>query len=236
MARRVNPHGEQQTASQAIAAALTRRVVAGRLEPGTKLPTERDLAQEFGVARHIVREALKRLEAVGLVRIRQGSGIFVQSLQLSGGIELFDVLLAREDGSVDLDLLREILEFREHTICAVVRLAAQRRTPEEMQAIRDALARRNQTDAEGLEQATIGLFGLIASASHNRIYELVSNTTGHAFMKLRAWVDIPLMGLEQTRLTVERVVEAIDQQDPDLADRLVARYLDAIRQALFGTT
>jgi GntR family transcriptional regulator, transcriptional repressor for pyruvate dehydrogenase complex len=223
-----------QTLSQEITAKLTRRIVDNRYPSGTKLPTERDLAEEFGVTRHVIREALKRLEAVGLVRIRQGSGILVEDLPLTGGIELFEILLLREDGSINLPVLRNVLEFRANMVRSVVRLAAERRSDEEMRELESLLAQRAACagDAEQLEQLTHRMFQVIAQATRNRVYELAFNTMGKVFFRLRALVDIPLMGHEQADLLLQRIMEAFEHRDSAMADLLVSRYLESLQQLL----
>ncbi len=223
-----------QTLSQEITAKLTRRIADARYPSGTRLPTERELAEEFGVTRHVVREALKRLEAVGLVRIRQGSGILVQDLPLTGGIELFDVLLMREDGSINLPVLRDVLEFRAHMVRNVVRMAAARRTDEELNELR-ALVEERQTclhDPERMDEVMQRLFRVIAQATRNRVYELVFTTMGRVFFRLRALVDIPMMGQEQTDMLLRRILDAFEQQDEAMADLLVSRYLEVLQETL----
>ena len=201
---------------------------------GTKLPTERDLAAEFGVTRHVVREALKRLEAVGLVRIRQGSGIVVEDFKLSGGIEMFEVLLTHDDGSINMNILRDVLEFRGHMVQLIVRLAAERRSAEEMKEMVSLFNERKAAanNPARLEVLNRRLFRLIAKATHNRIYELVFNTMGQIFLKLRLLIDLSLMNYEEAEKRFERILDAFEQQDGDLAELLVTRYLESIRQNL----
>ena len=224
------------TMSQDITEKLMRRIVNGRYEVGSRLPTERELAIEFDVTRHVVREALKRLEAVGLVRIRQGSGIYVENLQLTGGVELFDVLLMNDDGSINLPLLNDILEFRGHMFRVVVRLAAVRRTPEELLGIRKALLERRALagNAAGVEEVNLRIFRLITQATHNRVYELIFNTMGRISVRLGALIDIPLMGFEQTQAILERIMDAFDHKDEEMADLLVSRYLNSLKETLLG--
>ena len=59
---------------QRVAASITEAIEAGRWSPGTRLPGERDLAEEYGVSRPTIRLALRTLETRGLVTIRQGVG------------------------------------------------------------------------------------------------------------------------------------------------------------------
>ncbi len=61
----------QTTISKAITSKLIARIIDGVYPPGGKLPTEREIAEEFNVTRNVVREVLKRLEALGLVTRRE---------------------------------------------------------------------------------------------------------------------------------------------------------------------
>jgi len=222
------------TRARELAGKLTRGILEGIYPSGSRLPTERELAESFGSTRTTVREALKRLEALGLVRILQGSGIYVEDFQLTSGIELFDVLLTTEDGSVNLKFLRDVLEFRGHMVRIIVRLAAIRRTPEELAAIREMVHKRRQRpgDIERLDELNLGLFRAIAEAAHNQVYRLVFNTMGRIYVKLRGLYDTPLLGFDQTQALFERLLEAFEQQDDAMAELLVIRYMDALRKTL----
>jgi DNA-binding FadR family transcriptional regulator len=225
-----------QTFSQEIAARLSRRIVEGQYPVGTRLPTERELAVEFGVTRHVVREALKRLEAVGLVRIRQGSGIHVENLQLTGGIELFDTLLTRDDGSINVPVLLDVLDFRAQMERQILRLAAERRTDEELAEMQRLFQQRQavQDDPAALEKIYEQLFRLFARATRNRIYELLFNTMWRVFFKFSMMIDVPLMGMEQTERLLSRILEAFQERDGEMAELLVARHLAAIRRTFTG--
>ena len=99
--------------SEAISDELIKRIINGSYPIGSKLPTERDMSKAFGATRHVVREALKRLEALGLVMIRQGSGAHVQNYHLTGGLELIDMLLLKNDRYHQLSLHQEVFLFPE---------------------------------------------------------------------------------------------------------------------------
>ncbi|MCC6144410.1 MAG: FadR family transcriptional regulator [Candidatus Hydrogenedentes bacterium] len=209
------------TVSKDITKVLIRRIVEEDYPPHTKLPTERALAQEFGVARHVVREALKRIEALGLVRIRQGSGIQVEPLPLTGGVELLQVLLTREDGAIDFGFLDDLQEFRDQSSRAIVRLAAMRRTEEELAQLRRVITARREAleDARRLNELNAELFHIVAKATHNRVYQLIVNTLGRIFLQFREGHDLP----SQIKLRVQEVLEnlltAFEARDGDAAER-----------------
>ena len=117
------------TLSRDLTTELLRRIIDGVYPAGARLPTERELAVEFRVARTVVREALKRIEAFGLLTIRQGSGARVEDLQTVGGLELADLLMVRRDGSIDEEFLKDAMKLHKQMHGWLVREAALQATP-----------------------------------------------------------------------------------------------------------
>jgi GntR family transcriptional regulator, transcriptional repressor for pyruvate dehydrogenase complex len=221
------------TRPQEIAGKLTRRILKGDYPTGARLPTERELAAEFETTRNVVREALKRLEAVGLIRILRGSGIYVENLQLTGGVELFDVLMTHDDGSLNVAFLRDTLELRGYVIRLIVRLAAVRRTPDELEHIRTLLGERaaRREDPPGIADITLQLFREIAFATHNQVCHLMINTVDRVSIKLRAMVDTQVIQFAQSQEVFERLLDAFERRDDAMAELVVIRYLEAIEKA-----
>ena len=115
-----------------VADALAAEVRSGRLSEGDRLPTEAALAEQFGVSRTVVREAVSRLKSLGLLDSRQGSGVYVRA----AGVEplRFEMPhVASREAVVQMVELRRALEAE------VAALAAERRTPEDVQRIREAI-------------------------------------------------------------------------------------------------
>ncbi|MCC6142667.1 MAG: FadR family transcriptional regulator [Candidatus Hydrogenedentes bacterium] len=211
-----------------------RRILSGEYGVGEKIPSERELSAEFDITRNAVREALKRLEALGLVRTWRGSGVYVQNPQLSAGIELFDALITQEDGTPNLALLKDVLEFRANVVRFIVRLAAARRTEEELRRIRDLIAERSRCkdDPDRLVALAASLFHEIAYAAHNVICQLMFNTVEQASLKLRTIVDYPVLGFEQAQDIFERLLDAFERQDSDLAELIAIRYVEVVQQVI----
>lgn len=91
---------------------LRQEILGGRLEPGAAVPSERVLAERFGVNRHAVREALKRLEQAGLVQISQGGPTRVLDWRESGGLEVLLDLIDDPGELPPQELVRAVLELR----------------------------------------------------------------------------------------------------------------------------
>jgi len=109
-------------------------VVEGRLAPGSALPSERDLAQQMGVSRPSLREALLRLESRGLIVGRAGGGYLVANASQPLLAEPLSQLMSRHSKTVD-----DVLEMREVLEAKAVELAAERATPEDIARLGQAL-------------------------------------------------------------------------------------------------
>jgi GntR family transcriptional repressor for pyruvate dehydrogenase complex len=110
-----------------VFAQLTAEIVSGRYAPGSAIGSERDLSEVFAVNRHVIREAIKRLEQVGLVKATQGGRTRVLDFRESAGLDLL-AIVAEHSEAVEalLPLLGSALEMRAGIGADVARLCAQR--------------------------------------------------------------------------------------------------------------
>ncbi|HEY5189598.1 MAG TPA: GntR family transcriptional regulator [Solirubrobacteraceae bacterium] len=161
-----------------VFAQLAGEIVSGRYRPGTTLPSERTLSSVFTVNRHVVREALGRLEQLGLVRVVQGGGTTVLDYRLTAGLDLLAVLAEHADaGEGMLAPLGAALEMRAGIGIDVARLCARRATPE----VRDALgatAERLAAVATGRELLAIDrlFWQQMVDGAANFAYQLAFNS------------------------------------------------------------
>src|SRR5580692_6168359 len=168
---------EKQRVAEEIAEQLRSLILNGQYPPGAKLPPERELSKRLRVNRASLREALKKLEHLGLVRIRQGDGTRVQNFMQTGGIELVQHLLPLEGGRPEL--IRDLLEFRrifgrELARLAAVRAAADREGIARLRAIADK-ADRASAAAELLD-LDFDFYVTMAQMSKNQVMLLLVNT------------------------------------------------------------
>jgi len=226
--RNMTTHAEYQdlpTASRRVTVQLVRGILNGSYRSGDKLPTERELAEDFSVSRHVVREALKRLETLGLVRIRQGSGAHVNDVGMTGGIELFEYLVRDENGELDYQVVRDYLVFYRQFAKEVVRMAARSRTEKDLALIENALIQRAKVleDLPQLAEMNQRLFQLVARATHNHFYQLVFNNLGRITGKLRSAVPLAQKAHLAPQPQLEALVFAIRAQDGAAAAEIVER-------------
>jgi GntR family transcriptional regulator, transcriptional repressor for pyruvate dehydrogenase complex len=120
---------ERRLVSAAVYERLLGDVLAGRLQPGDPLPSERALSEGFAVNRHAVREALKRLQQAGLVQIAQGGATRVCDWRNEAGLDVLTSLVGVAEGQARVDLLRDVLELRAVVGVDAARRCAERSTP-----------------------------------------------------------------------------------------------------------
>ena len=153
---------------ESVAEKLESLILNGELKPGEKLPSEHELARQFGVSRNVVREGLRGLIEQGLVTVRPGDGVYVQTPDQSVVVDAFLRYMQLNRAENWVDELYEVRRLLEPEIAA---LAAQRATPEDISALEDALERMriNQDDPQEWAQAEWDFHSALARASHNSL-------------------------------------------------------------------
>lgn len=149
--------------TDSLFAKLQGRIESGLLAPGEQLPTQKDISASEGVSRTVVREAVARLEAQGLVVSRQGSGVYVAK---SARYRAFQV--THEELSQLPEVIR-LLEVRQALESEMAALAAQRRTPDNLASMREALVmmQRVSDDPQASSVADAAFHIAIARATKN---------------------------------------------------------------------
>jgi len=205
---------------------LRSQILSGAIPAGTKLPTERELAETLHVNRQVVREALKRLEFLELVEVRHGQGAFVQELSSSSALQLIEALL-RDPASVTFELLDQLLVFRRHMTLAVVDLAARNRNDAQLDRARRLLADESAEGSDPKRALEIDLRwnALLGESTHNLLYQLVTNL----FTKLVARLG-PLYYNEErdharSMANHRSLLQAIETRDAEAAVRIVSEML-----------
>ncbi|MEM5447460.1 MULTISPECIES: FadR/GntR family transcriptional regulator [Paraburkholderia] len=149
--------------SDTVAQQLLAQIDKGTFARGGKLPTEAVLAQQFGVSRTVIREAISRLKNEGVVEPRQGSGVYVAAHGAIRPLRI-DYAEAMEGGSV-----LQILAVRRAIEAEVAAEAAMRRTDADMMAIDAALKKIDEAVAEGRDGVAedVAFHRAIASVTGN---------------------------------------------------------------------
>lgn len=204
-----------------IAERLRDLIVLQRLEPGDRLPSERDLATRLGVSRTSVRQALASLRSIGLVDVRHGDGAY-----LMRPADEIVPKLALEVLHVEADHPM-VWEAREGIEVHAARLAATRATPTDLAAMRRAIEAMAAGVAAG-EDGTASdalLHRAIVDAAHNPLIAQLFSVLGEAVDRTSA-ASLSIAGRPTESLRAHRaIVEAIADRDPERAASEMTSHL-----------
>ena len=205
-----------KTLADQVTESLTEKIRAREFSD-SQLPSEQAMALGFGVSRTVVREAVSRLKAEGLIDTRQGRGAFVRN----DGLDVpFRIDLKSKDL---LGSLLHIIELRRGLDAEIAFLAATRRNRDQMAAIRRALGEIEKASKAGRDAAAEDLaFHLsIARATRNPLFlELLTYLNQFLYIGIRvtrANEDKRLEFSEQTRVEHQAIAKAIERKDPEAA-------------------
>jgi GntR family transcriptional regulator, transcriptional repressor for pyruvate dehydrogenase complex len=188
---------------------LTAEIVSARYAPGATIPSERELSELMGVNRHVIREAIKRLEQIGLVKVVQGGRTTVLDFRQSAGLDLL-ALVAEHAEAVEalLPLLAGALEMRAGIGVDVARLCAQRAdddVKEELREISEQLA----CVAQGVELLALDqhFWQRILDGAGNLAYQLAFNSLIRAVHAQHS-ISLPWLEEELSRGDYRRPIAA----------------------------
>ena len=154
---------------------LVSDVLAGRYAPGERLPTQRALAAELGVNMASVREGVKRLEQLGLVEVRHGDAMRVRDWRLHGGPDVLVHLIARA-GSLDVEMVRAVMEARRLLLAESARLAAARRSEDQAALLTSLSGQLVAAEGAAAQHLDFAFFATLIAAAGNVVFLLIMNS------------------------------------------------------------
>ncbi|MDG2307995.1 MAG: FadR/GntR family transcriptional regulator [Candidatus Binatia bacterium] len=214
-----------------VADQLRDAIFDGRFVAGEKLPPERELAEEFQVNRTSVREAIKVLEGLGLVAVRQGDGVTVRP-RTEASFDALPSMIFHGD-HIHLSLLTELVEVMSPLLLEMGRLAIERHTPEqldELRRLRDQLAGDPADRHEVLREIVV----LLSDMTRNTVWQMLAR-------RMRSFLEAPPMagarrryGRDPARLlpTIDACLKAIETGDRGTAVRELQGIIRQIYEAV----
>jgi len=170
----------RQSVVDAVSDRLRGEILSGRLRPGTRLPSERELSLALGVNRLTLRASLARLEALGLITTRHGAGTVVASWRERAGLEMLGTLVRGLKVAEPAwhELVRSSLEIRRILAAEAVALAAERHTDEDLMAIGTCaqVLRDHVDEPVAFARADLAFMRAVCKAARNVGLELFLNT------------------------------------------------------------
>jgi GntR family transcriptional repressor for pyruvate dehydrogenase complex len=223
--------GNRLTLSQRIERTLENAIREKKLAVGSKLPTEREMCESFGVSRTALREALRRLSARGLISIQKGSGMYVSEINIQDAIDNLNLYY---DLKFDEHLLEQIIEVRSLFEPEIAWLAAQNRSQKDLDELNRLYKEFESCDPDNTQREADldNRFHLaIAKAAQNPIVQITMEPIYSLLPRMRNYIYGNIDGEKTHTLKFHKtLLDAIRKQDTDLAQQTMKEHLDRTRE------
>lgn len=210
--------------SDKVADTMLETILSKRLKVGDRLPSERELGEQFGVSRTVVREAVRALAAKGMIEVRSGSGLRVAAVGAAAVSESMSLYL--RGGGLEFEKVHEVRTLLEVRLAA---LAAERATDEDIAQLRK-VHERMEEEAEDVEAASrddLEFHRTIARATQNELYLMLMDSIGGALIDIRR--ENLASGSAPTTLEQHaRILDRIAARDPQGAREAMSAHLDGV--------
>lgn len=207
---------------------IEQSVQRGDLKPGDQLPAERELAEQFGVSRTAVREAVKALREKGLVEAYPGKGTFITSGSSNPMRQSIDRMMR----SAQVDATSSLVEVREILEPEIAALAAVRATEENLNSLRESVAVMDaaQRDPDAYIEADLDFHLELAEAAANPlILSLIDSIVG-VLREQRMRIFEVEGGPDRGQYHHKRILEAMEHQDVEGAREAMRAHLRQVRE------
>jgi len=206
---------------------ILEQINKGMLNPGDKLPAEREMASLMNTSRNSVSEAYRTLELIGFVDIRPGGGAFVEEIDFQNFFKPFSDMIS-EDEMLILDTLnaRDLIEVE------TAKLAAKNASDEELEKLKSIIKKAKDSIEKGNQSLVYDdeFHIIIAQASHNSIFSMIMHLIRDS---LSASAEATLKIEGQPAKTVndhEKILNAIISGDPVKAGNAMKKHLDKAKK------
>ncbi len=218
--------GNKQTLSQKIERTIENAIREKKLAIGSKLPTEREMCESFGVSRTALREALRRLSARGLITIQKGSGMHVAEINIQDAINSLNLYY---DLKFDKNLLSQFIEVRRLFEPEIAMLAARNRTEENIAELERNLREFETSDPDNtqLEADIDNKFHLtIVKSTSNPIMQITMEPIYSLLPRMRNYIYANIEGeKEHTLKSHKGIFIAIKEKNEAQAREIMTDHL-----------
>lgn len=224
----------RRSVPEAVFDQIATDVLSGELPAGSALPSERRLAEVFGVSRPAVREALKGLSAASLVEVRHGGVTTVRDFRRHAGLDLLPQLVFR-DGELDAGVFRSILETRLRIGPKVAELAAEQHGPE-LAALLDDSLRRLEASHSAVEwhRGTLEFWDHMVDSSGSIVFRLMYNPFRAAYERALGVLAAAIPAEINRTDAYRALAQAICAGDADEAGRGAREVLELANATMIG--
>jgi GntR family transcriptional repressor for pyruvate dehydrogenase complex len=209
---------------QQIADDIERKILDGSMGLGSRLPGEHLLADEYGVSRNVIREALKRLKENGLVTIRTGSGTYIRQPGTKPISQAMQRILMHNNNKFNVLQFYEVRQMLEPN-CAS--LAAKRGSEEDIQKITSAFEEMeaNKDDISAWSESDLKFHQAVALAAHNPLVMSILEPLTDSLQKVISAGYMAPQAVVSGLKAHKQILDAIQKRDHDLAKKAMLDHL-----------
>ena len=220
----------RKTLADNLAQEIKNYIVKSRYLPGQKLPSTSEMAKNFGVGLPTVREALKKLDAMGTIEVKHGSGIFVGKHLNS----LFLMNPMYSDGPVSKKQLLDLVDARLQFEISAVALATQNATEEQLNSMEEFLneAKTNIENDALLSYYNMKFHQKISAASGNSVYYQIISVLSNLFQNEQLLLLSIFHSKEVDYQQHIQIFEAIKKRNKIKSVKLMQTHLESVRDAI----
>jgi GntR family transcriptional regulator, transcriptional repressor for pyruvate dehydrogenase complex len=211
--------------SHTVVEQIEEAIKGKRLEPGMRLPSEMELCKSFGVSRTAVREALRMLNARGLVTIEKGKGMFVNTLSAAAVTDPLRLYLSMNYEKV---FVLDVIRARQAIEPSIAAVAAAQRSSDDIAKLRQDIEELRAASEDYAQLASLDMvFHLdIARASQNPLMPLIIDPIHRLMPEIKSSVYATVEHARESALEWHsRITERIVARDPDGAHDMMAEHL-----------
>ncbi len=210
---------EKKAISESVAEQLRTAILRGEVQVGERLPPERELAPRFGTNRNTLREAIRSLEAQGLVVARQGDGVRVADFRTQGELSLLPDLIRVAAAPERNAMLEDVLMMRRRMAVEVAGMAARRAAPEDVERLKSLVEQQRKNDGDLLLtlQTDLQLYQAMVEGAGSLVARLMFATLSRLSQACLEKVPALLFVHPDYLEHIEVMVEAIAKRKPEEA-------------------
>lgn len=218
----------RESVAEAVARRILDRVTTGALRPGDALPPERELAVSLGVSRPSVREAIRGLAILGVVRTRQGGGASISELDADAILGPIQFFLSLEESNV-----RNLYDARSLIESDVARRAAENMDEAALNGLDEILSAQERTidDPMAFRESDLAFHEALWEGSGNAYLKRIGESLNVIGLEFRNKASETRGVLEQSLEDHHALVKAIRSRDPEAAARAAARHMHNVYQS-----
>ena len=219
---------QREGAAEQVARRILALVQSGSLRAGDHLPAERELATILGVSRPVVREALRGLSILGVVRVRPGGGAFISALDAADLLAPLQFFISLDRYTVDA-----LFDARTLIEGGIARRAAEQMTPAQIAKLRGIVAPQNELTADpvGFRVSDLEFHQMLIDAAGNPFLARVASSLNVLGMEYRRAASENPAVLALSVRDHEQILAAIERRDPAAAQAAMEQHLRNIHRS-----